>query len=106
RAALRDPVPWLMAGVWLGYLASLPLLFPAYLPAVLPLVWSYYLDLGGTTVGQVLITQRMGTAMCLLLPLLFITWRWRGAGTEDALPRVLALAGVATLAAAIVQHKG
>jgi hypothetical protein len=28
RAAMRDPVPWIMAAIWAGYVASLPLLFP------------------------------------------------------------------------------
>ena len=44
RDHLRDPVPWTMAAVWLVYLASLPLLFPAYLGTVVPLVWGFYLE--------------------------------------------------------------
>ena len=34
RETWRDPVPWLMAAVWLAYLASLPLVFPQYLGVV------------------------------------------------------------------------
>ena len=105
RRWVRDPVPWLMAGVWAIYLASLPLLFPDYISSVLPLVWSVYLDLGGTTVWQVLATQHLGTAIVLLVPLLWLTWR-RRIGPGAMLPSILAIAASAALAAAIVQHKG
>jgi hypothetical protein len=83
----------------------LPLLFPDYIASVLPLVWSVYLDLGGTTVWQVLLTQHVGTAIVLLVPLLCLTWRWRTT-PGAALPTILAIAASAALAAAIVQHKG
>ncbi len=106
RRGLRDPVPWLMVGVWAVYLASLPLVFPDYIGSVLPLVWNVYLDLGGATVWQVLATQRLGTVVCLLAPLLIVTWRRRAVATDAPLPAILALAAVAALAAAIVQHKG
>src|SRR6185312_12810934 len=46
-ASLRDPVPLVMVAVWAIYLASLPLVFPDYLGVVVPLVWDFYLDLGG-----------------------------------------------------------
>src|SRR6185295_9302681 len=105
RGGLWDPVPWLMVGVWVVYLASLPLVFPDYVGSVLPLAWNVYLDLGGETVWQVLVTQRLGTAIALLLPLLVLAWRRRAAPGAE-LPTILALAASAALAAAIVQHKG
>ena len=105
RRWLRDPVPWVMAGVWGVYLGSLPLLFPDYIASVLPLVLSVYLDLGDTSVWQVLRTQHVGTAIVLLVPLLCLTWRWRTT-PGAALPTILALAASAALTAAIVQHKG
>jgi hypothetical protein len=105
RRWVRDPVPWIMAGVWAIYLGSLPLLFPDYIGSVLPLVWSVYLDLGGTTVWQVLLTQHLGRAIVLLAPLLCLTWRWRTV-PGAALATILAIAASAALAAAIVQHKG
>ena len=105
RRWVRDPVPWFMAGVWAIYLGSLPLLFPDYIGSVLPLVWSVYLDLGGTTVWQVLLTQHLGTAIVLLVPLLCLTWRRRTV-PGAMLPTILAIAASAALAAAIVQHKG
>ncbi len=109
RRSLRDPMPRLMVGVWAVYLASLPLVFPDYLGTVVPLVWDFYLGLGGLSVWQVLVTPRMGAVICLLLPLLFVTFRrrpipLRAAG--GALPPLLALAAVAALASAIAQHKG
>jgi hypothetical protein len=108
RRWLRDPVPWLMAGVWLAYLASLPLVFAAYLDFVLPLVWDYYLDLGGLSVVQVLFVPRMAVALCLLMPLLWIAFRpavpFRAPGA--ALPRLMGLAALGAVASAVVQHKG
>jgi hypothetical protein len=107
RRSLRDPVPWLMVGLWAVYLVTLPLAFPDYLGTVAPLVGDFYLDLGGLTVAQVLMTPRLGAALCLLLPLLVVTFRrlpLRAPG--GALPAVLALAAVTVLASAIAQHKG
>lgn len=102
--SLLDPVPWVMAAVWLAYLASFPILFPEYLGSVVPLVWDFYLTIGGLTVIDVLLIPRMATVLCLLLPLLALTLRLRGQGA--ALPRVLGLAGVGALASALAQHKG
>jgi hypothetical protein len=109
RRSMRDPVLWLIAGVWTIYLASLPLLFADYLNTVLPLVWGFYLDLGNTTPWQMLLTPRMGAVMLLLAPLLLITWRQRSlraGAVGDRLAPLFALASVAAVAAALVQHKG
>jgi len=101
-AAVRDSVPWTMAAVWLAYLAVLPLIFPAYLGHVLPLVWDYYLDLGGFSWWQVILTERLGTALMVLLPLAVVAFR----GGFGPLPQVLVLAALGAAAAAVVQHKG
>jgi hypothetical protein len=106
RRSLRDPVPWLMVGVWLAYLGSLPLLFPDYLGNVVPLASGADLDLGRATIWQVLATPRMATAVCLLLPLLVLTLRARPVpfhAPGGALPVVLALAAFAALASAIAR---
>ncbi len=100
--ALRDPVPWTMAAVWLLYLAAIPLLFPDYLGQVLPLVWDYYLDLGGFAWWQVLLTERLGTALLLLLPLTVLAFRSSG----SAQAQVVALAALGAAVAAVAQHKG
>ncbi len=102
---LRDPVIWLMAGVWSAYLASLPFLFPDYLGVVVPLVWDFYLDLGGLSVGEVLLVPRMGVVECLLLALLLQAFR-RPLLPGNVLPRLLALAALGALASAVAQHKG
>jgi hypothetical protein len=109
RRSLHDPVPWLMVGVWAAYLASLPLVFPDYLGTVVPLVWNFYLDLGGSSAWQVLLTPRLAVVTCLLLPLLFLAFRGRPIPLRapgGTLPPVVALAAVAALASAIAQHKG
>jgi hypothetical protein len=109
RRSLRDPVPWLMVGVSAAYLASLPLLFPDYLGTVVPLVWNFYLDLGGSSAWRVLLTPRLFVATCLLLPLLFLAFRGLPnlqRAPRAALPPLLALTAVAAFAAAVVQHRG
>ncbi len=100
--ALRDPVPWLMAGVWVVYLASIPVLFPAYLGHVVPLVWEYYADIHGPGPWVLLITDLMGTATVLMLVALAVAWR-PGTG---ALAQALAAAAAGAFLSAWVQHKG
>jgi hypothetical protein len=101
-AAFRDPLPWIMAGIWLAYLASLPLLFPAYLGHVLPLVWDYYLANGGLGLWDVLMTDKLGPA-ALLLAALLPALLWPGAGQ---LARLLACVAIGATISAAVQHKG
>ncbi|MFT8242521.1 hypothetical protein [Roseomonas sp. BN140053] len=102
RRALRDAVPWVMAAVWCCYLAAIPVLFPDYLGHVVPLVWQYYLDLGGQGPWHVLLTEDMGAATLFLLVLLPLGLR-RGAG---GLATALGAAATGAFAAAWVQHKG
>ena len=100
--SLTDPVPWTMAGVWVLYLASIPVLFPDFFGHVVPLVWDYYVDLGGMSAFGVLLTPNMGAAGVLLV-LVSALCLFRRFG-----PLVLAL-WAATLGAfisAAVQHKG
>jgi hypothetical protein len=101
RASLRDAVPWTMAGVWLVYAASLPLVFPDYLNTVVPMVWDYYLVLGGLTFWEVLLVPRLAVALCLLVPCLLLALRGRA-----TLPRLLGAAALGALASAVAQHKG
>ncbi|SDC22150.1 hypothetical protein [Belnapia rosea] len=100
--ALRDPVPWGMAALWLLYLASIPAFFPNYLHHVLPLVRDYYLGLGDFAWWQVILSERLGTALAALLPLALVAAR----GGFGALPQVVAAAGLGAALAAIVQQKG
>jgi len=98
RAYLRDPVAWVMAAVWVAYLASLPLLFPDYLKVVLPLVSTNYL---GGTVWQTVQAPRMATALVLLVPLVWIAFRGR-----NQLVKILSLAAVGAAVSGLAQRKG
>jgi hypothetical protein len=105
RRWLRDPVPWIMAALWLLYLVSLPLFFPDYLSGVLPLVWDLYLDLSGLGPVDTLRIHRVGGTVLVLAALLWPALRptTRPGG---ALPRLLALAALGGLASALAQRKG
>ncbi len=100
--ALRDALPWTMAGVWLAYLALLPVVFPEYLGHVVPLVVGYYLDSQGIGLFDVLLTDELGPA-ALALACLATALPWRGAGMPARLLACVALGG---LLSAWVQHKG
>jgi hypothetical protein len=100
--ALRDPVPALMAAVWLAYLVSIPAFFPAYLEEIVPLIWEIYGDIHGAGPLSVLVTDLMGAAVLLLLLALPLALR-RRAGT---LAQALALAAAGAFLSAWVQHKG
>ncbi|MGG5890281.1 hypothetical protein ACLF3G_24495 [Falsiroseomonas sp. HC035] len=101
-AALRDRLPWLMAGIWLMYLASLPVFFPDYLGFVVPLVVDFYLSNGGIGLFDVLLTNQLGPALFALAAALALL-AWPGAG-----PRawMLGCVGVGSFLSAWVQHKG
>lgn len=101
-AALRDPLPWGMAALWLAYLASIPLAFPAYFDFVVPLVMGFYLGSGGFGAFDVLLGHEIGAALLLLLVLAPFAMR-RAAG-----PRAQALlaVGLGGLLSAWVQQKG
>jgi len=98
RPYLRDPVPWVMAAVWVTYLGSLPILFPDYLKVVLPLISSNYL---GGTIWETVLQPRMAIALVLLIPLVWIAFLGR-----DALVKISALAAVAATVSALMQRKG
>ena len=102
RAALRDPLPWGMAGVWLLYLASLPLVFPKYLDFVVPLVMGFYLANGGIGLFDVLLTDQLGPALLVLVALAPLAMR-RAAGAPAQALLAVAIGGALS---AWVQHKG
>jgi hypothetical protein len=100
--ALRDPVPWLMAAVWLAYLAAIPLFFPDYFGHVVPLVWAYYLDIAQFSAWEVLISPILGPAALALAVVLPVALR----PSAGPLAQTLAAAAVGALVSAVVQHKG
>lgn len=104
-AALLDPVPWGLAGLWAAYLALIVFGFPAYFGQVVPLVWSYYVGLGNASWWQVVLTEQLFTAGLMTFCLCLFTTRI-GTLTLGWLPRLLAAAMLGGLVAALVQHKG
>jgi hypothetical protein len=100
--SLKDPVPWTMAAVWVLYMASIPLFFPDFFGHVVPLVWDYYVDLGGLSAFGVLMTENLGEATLLLLMVSALCLLRRFG------PLVLALwaAMAGAFISAWVQHKG
>src|SRR5262249_14352557 len=103
RRALADLLPWLMAALWLVYLACIPLLFPDYFGYVVPLVWQFYVDLGVFNPLDVLISPILGPALLLMLGAAAVAFRPRGSAV---LPSVFVVAAAGAFASAWVQHKG
>lgn len=102
RAAFRDPLPWGMAAVWLGYLAAIPVFFPDYFNFVVPLVMGYYLATGGFGAFDVLLGEKIGAALLpLILLALFAARRAAGAPAQ-----ALLAVGLGGFLSAWVQHKG
>lgn len=104
-ASFRDPVPWGLAGLWLLYLLVIVLGFPDYFGRVMPLVWDFYVDLGGTSWWQVLLTEQLFTAMLATISLVALAI-WAGTRSLGWLPRVMSAAVLGGFLAALVQHKG
>jgi hypothetical protein len=104
---LRDPVPWVMMGIWATYLASIPVLFPDFLNVVVPLIfWAYLED--GLSCWQTLASPRVVTVLYLLLPLLWCAFRRldQTRFSNSRLVRLFALAALGALISAFAQHKG
>src|SRR5262249_4252133 len=94
RAYLRNPVPWIMIALWAIYAVSVPLFFPDYLTVVLPLAAGNYITLTHTSLWRT-------AASLLAFPLVWIAVR-----DLDAKAKVLGIAALGGLAAAVAQHKG
>ncbi|MBR0645004.1 hypothetical protein GXW73_19295 [Roseomonas hellenica] len=103
--ALRDPVPWGMALLWLAYLALIALRFPAYVETIIPLVRHEYLGFAGPSLGRALMTVHLFSATVATIALLLLAAS-RGARALGWLPRLLAAGALGGLAAALVQLKG
>jgi hypothetical protein len=103
--ALRDPVPWGMALLWLAYLALIGFCFPAYFDTIIPLVRSEYLGFAGASLAQTLLGVHLFSATVATIALLLfaISASVRIVGW---LPRLLAAAALGSLLAALVQLKG
>jgi len=102
RAALRDPLPWGMAALWLLYLAAIPVFFADYFDFVVPLVLGFYLDTSGFGLMDVLLGEKLGGALAVLLVLAPFAVR-KAAGVPAQALLAVALGGFLS---AWVQHKG
>jgi len=100
--ALRDPLPWSMALIWVLYLASIPLIFPNYFGYVVPLVMDFYLASHGFGLLDVLLGDKLGAALLALLAALGLLG-WRGCGD---VARAIGCVGAGAFVSAWVQHKG
>lgn len=100
--ALRDPLPWGMAAIWLAYLGSIPLLFPGYVQTVLPMIPDFYLGNGGIGLTDVLLTAPFAPAALPLLLLAPFALRHQAGPAAGPL---LAF-GLGGFLSAWVQHKG
>ena len=88
---LRDPVPWILGALWLGIPSRAAATVPGVSRLVVPLVWGYYLDLGGLGPSRGLLLPRIACAICLLAPLLWLAFRHTPAPgvAQSGLPRIL-----------------
>jgi hypothetical protein len=94
RAYLRSPVPWIMGVLWITYAVCLPILFPDYLRVVVPLAVGNYISLSDLAAWQM---------AALLVPFPLV---WLAVRSLDPPARLMGLAALGGLAAAVLQRKG
>jgi hypothetical protein len=101
---VRDPVPWLMAGVVAAYGLFVLVFLPEYLASVVPLVRAQYLDLGLGNDGRwgVLLDSPLTPTAALFAPLAVVA----AVVSREPLARLLALASFGAIVFALVQGKG
>lgn len=100
-AAWRDPVPWAMAAVWLGYAGLVALAFPDYLRVMLPWAAGGYFGVNHVGWWDIVASPRLLPPVLALALLAWPAWR-----SGRALPQVLVAAGLAAAVAAAAQGKG
>jgi hypothetical protein len=101
RAALADPVPWCMIGVFVAYGGAIALFFPAYLSEVLPLVLGAYAAFGDNDALDILFGRDLAPVLLVLAACLPGVLRARA-----PVPTVLALAALGAIVGAVAQAKG
>jgi hypothetical protein len=101
RRALRDPVPWTLAVVFLAYGAFILLVTPSYLTLVIPLAMESYVGLGDRGAWGVLFDSPLTPSVFLLVPLAIASLFMR-----RPLARLVAIAAIAATIIALVQGKG
>lgn len=101
RRALRDPVPWILGGVFLAYGAFILVATPAYLTVAVPLAMGNYLGLGDRGAWGVLFDSQLTPSAMLLVPLAIVSLFMR-----RPVARIFAVAAIAGTVIALVQGKG
>jgi hypothetical protein len=102
RRALRDPLPWIMALVWVAYLAAAWLVTPAYFTFVVPFVMDSYEHIGGTNYLDIILGRHLAPYLFLVIPLTIAAFamRWPYAA------RITGIVAVAAAIAGVAQDKG
>lgn len=102
RAALRDLVPWVAAGVTVAHIAFTLLVTPEYVTFLIPLVMRFYTRIGGSDATEVLFGPLIGPTLLALVPLagcaLFLS--------RSRLTRTLLVYAVGAMIICTVQAKG
>jgi hypothetical protein len=100
---MRDPVPWLMLGVFAGYLALVVSVFHSYLD-LLPLIREHYFDMGvEQRFGRLrtLFNSRLTPVAAVLVPLVC----WSLLATRGHLSRLVSMAAIGAVLVALIQAK-
>jgi hypothetical protein len=98
--AVRDVVPWIMLAVFIGHVAFAALVTPHYFTLVLPLIFSAYVKMGGSSVDALLGAGVLPTAVALVL-LTGAAFFWLG-----SLARINALFAIGAILSPVLQAKG
>ena len=101
RRALRDPIPWTLAAVFLAYGAFILFVTPSYLTLVVPLAMVSYVGMGDGGAWRVLLQSQLTPSVVLLVPLAIASLFIR-----RPLARLVALAAIAATLIAMAQGKG
>ena len=101
RRAVRDPVPWTLAAIFLAYGAFILFVTPSYLTLVVPLAMESYVGLGELGPWGVLFDSQLTASAVLLVPLAIASLYMR-----RPLARLVAVAAVAATIIAVAQGKG
>jgi hypothetical protein len=100
--ALRDLVPWLMAGLFVSYAIAIWIWLPQYYFSVVPLVMSAYEKIGTASSMTILLGNQLAPALIALVPFGIAAFL----GRFSALIRVVVLAGLGASISGVVQGKG
>lgn len=102
RPALRDPVPWVMAALFVAYPIAIWIWLPQYYTSVVPLVMSSYESLGTASYMTILLGNQLGPALIVLVPLGIAAF----VGQFSPLIRVVVLASLGASVSGVLQGKG